>query len=116
MKYKKGDTVIVVTKFPKCYTCDNGYKSFDNFFGEIGKIIQVDNFNKSYLLDIDNGKHGFMENEIRKIESENDSDVKSPAEMLREIAIWVEMLNIKEFDIQCTDGVVNFNMAKNVEE
>lgn len=119
MKYKKGDTVKIREDLENVlFDVPSLFNDMAKYAGKVAKIENIVkmNFSNWYYLDVDNQKYMWGENCFEAEFVQKKSDVKSPAEMLREIAMWVEMLNIKEFDIQCTDGVVNLNMAKNVEE
>ena len=122
MKYKKGDKVRIRPDL------ENLMFDMPKIFSELcvyaGKVAKISNIAKgiahaAYVLDIDCGSFLWPEDYIMDI-YDNANDVKkcpiSPTDALREISMMVEKMQLKEFDIQCTEGVINFTMARKVEE
>lgn len=122
MKYKKGDKVRIrpdleslMFDMPEMFSGVCGYAGRVATILNIAKGVRHD----AYVLDIDSGRFLWPEEYIMDI-YDNANNVKkrpmSPADALRKISMMVEIMGLKEFDIQCTEGVINFSMAKNVEE
>lgn len=115
MKYKKGDTVRIKNNLEELiFDLPEHYAGICGYAGRTARVTATPEFGASYHLDIDGGKFYFNENWLEPVQKESYS--MSPADALREISMIVETMQLKEFDIQCTDGVINFTMARNVEE
>lgn len=113
MKFKKGDTVRI-RKDLENVLFDMPEHSFTSA-QYAGLTTVIENVkNDAYILRIDNGKFIWPESCFEPAPEENHP--MSAADILREISMLVEIMGLKEFDIQCTEGVINFSMAKNVEE
>lgn len=115
MKYKKGDTVRIKNNLEELiFDLPEHYAGICGYAGRTARVTDTSEFTPAYHLDIDGGKFYFSENWLEPVPEENHP--MSAADILREISMMVEIMGLKEFDIQCTDGVINFTMAKNVEE
>ena len=119
MKYKKGDTVKIRKDLENVlFDMPETFSEYCEYAGKTAEVVTVLYHFNSYILNVDGQKHTFRE---EWLESTNENPKlktypMSPADALREISMMVETMQLKEFDIQCTDGVINFSMAKNVEE
>ena len=119
MKYKKGDIVRIRKDLENVlFDMPEHYAGICGYAGRTARVTSTPEypsaFTPAYHLDIDGGKFYFSENWLEPVAEENHP--MSAADILREISMMVEILGLKEFDIQCTEGVINFSMAKNVEE
>ena len=115
MKYKKGDTVRIKSNLEELiFDLPEHYAGICGYAGRTARVTATLEFTPAYHLDIDGGKFYFSENWLEPVPEENHP--MSAADILRESSMMVETMQLKEFDIQCTDGVINFSMAKNVEE
>lgn len=115
MKYKKGDIVRIKSNLEELiFDLPEHYAGICGYAGRTARVTATPEFGASYHLDIDGGKFYFSENWLEPAPEENHS--MSAADILREISMFVETMQLKEFDIQCTDGVINFTMARKVEE
>lgn len=115
MKYKKGDTVRIKSNLEELiFDLPEHYAGICGYAGRTAKVTDTPEFTPAYHLDIDGGEFYFSENWLEPVPEENHP--MSAADILREISMLVEIMGLKEFDIQCTEGVINFTMAKNVEE
>lgn len=115
MKYKKGDTVRIRKDLENVmFDMPETFSEYCEYAGKTAKITATPEYGAAYHLDIDGGKFYFSENWLEPVPEENHP--MSAADILREISMMVEIMGLKEFDIQCTEGVINFTMAKNVEE
>lgn len=115
MKYKKGDIVRIRKDLENVmFDMPEHYAGICGYAGRTARVTDTSEFTPAYHLDIDGGKFYFSENWLEPVPEENHP--MSAADILREISMLVEIMGLKEFDIQCTDGVINFTMAKNVEE
>ena len=115
MKYKKGDIVKIREDLENVlFDMPETFANLCKYAGRNAKIVQVLEFLSSYVLIIDGEGHCFREEWLEPIQKESYS--MSPADALREISMMVEIMGLKEFDIQCIEGVINFTMARKVEE
>ena len=120
MKFKKGDTVRIRKDLENVlFDMPETFSEFCEYAGKKAEVVTVLYHFNSYILSVDGEKHTFLEewlepNMEQSIKKENHP--MSAADILREISMLVEIMGLKEFDIQCTEGVINFTMAKNVEE
>ena len=119
MKYKKGDIVRIRKDLENVlFDMPEHYAGICGYAGRTARVTSTPEytsaFTPAYHLDIDGGKFYFSENWLGPVPEENHP--MSAAVILREISMMVEIMGLKEFDIQCTEGVINFSMAKNVEE
>lgn len=115
MKYKKGDTVRIKSNLEELiFDLPEHYAGICGYAGRTAKITVTPEYGTAYHLDIDGGKFYFSENWLESVPEENHP--MSAADALRENSMLVEIMGLKEFDIQCTEGVINFSMAKSVEE
>ena len=120
MKYKKGDTVRIKRNLEELiFDLPEHYVGICGYAGKTARITSMPEYTSAfappaYHLDIDGGKSYFFENWLEPVSEENHP--MSAADILKEISMFVEIMELKEFDIQCTEGVINFTMAKNVEE
>lgn len=129
MKYKKGDRVRIRPDLENLmFDMPEIFSDVCKYAGRIATILNVvkDHEYDAYILDVDSGRFLWSDkylmdisdnaNYVKKSKTENKAYSMSPADALREISMMVEIMGLKEFDIQCTEGVINFTMAKNVEE
>lgn len=129
MKYKKGDKVRIRPDLESLmFDMPEMFSGVCGYAGRVATILNVVKAHEydAYILDIDSGHFlwadkYFMDisddaNNVKKSSELNKNYPMSPADALREISMMVEIMGLKEFDIQCTEGVINFTMAKNVEE
>lgn len=117
MKYKKGDTVRIKNNLEELiFDLPEHYAGICGYAGRTARVTVASEFGfgASYHLDIDGGKFCFNENWLEPASEENHP--MSAVDILREISMLVEIMGLKEFDIQCTEGVINFSTAKNVGE
>jgi len=115
MKYKKGDTVRIRKDLENVlFDMPETFTKLCKYAGKTAKIIKTSEWLNSYVIKVDGMVYYFRENWLEPVEKENYP--MSPADVLREVSMMVETMQLKEFDIQCTEGVINFSMAKNVEE
>lgn len=112
MKYKKGDTVRIRKDLEKAmFDMPESFCAVAQYAGLVTTIVAVQY--DAYILKVDSGRFIWPENCLEPVPEENHP--MSAADILREISMMVEIMGLKEFDIQCTDGVINFTMARNVE-
>lgn len=115
MKYKKGNIVRIRKDLENVmFDMPETFSEYCEYAGKTAEVVTVLYHFNSYILNVDGEKHTFCEEWLEPVQKENYP--MSPADALREISMMVEIMGLKEFDIQCTDGVINFTMAKNVEE
>lgn len=115
MKYKIGDIVRIKSNLEELiFDLPEHYAGICRYAGRTARVTVTSEFGASYHLDIDGGKFCFNENWLEPASEENHS--MAAADILREFSMLVEIMGLKEFDIQCTEGVINFNMSKNVGE
>ena len=120
MKYKKGDIVRIKSNLEELiFDLPEYYAGICGYAGRTARVTSTPEYTSAftppaYHLDIDGGKFYFSENWLEPVPEENHP--MSTADILREISMLVEIIGLKEFDIQCIEGVINFTMAKNVEE
>ena len=118
MKYKKGDIVKIREDLENVlFDMPETFSEYCKYAGKTAEVVTVLYHFNSYILNVDGQKHTFRE---EWLESTNENPKlktypMSPADALREISMMVETMQLKDFDIQCTDGVINFTMARNVE-
>ena len=128
MKYKKGDKVRIRPDLESLmFDMPEMFSGVCGYAGRVATILNVVKNHEydAYILDIDSGHFlwadkYFMDisddaNNVKKSSELNKNYPMSPADALREISMMVETMQLKEFDIQCTDGVINFTMARSVE-
>lgn len=114
MKYKKGDTVKIREDLENVlFDMPETFSEYCEYARKTAEVVTVLYHFNSYILNVDGQKHTFREEWLEPVQKESYS--MSPADALREISMMVETMQLKEFDIQCTDGVINFTMARNVE-
>lgn len=114
MKYKKGDIVKIREDLENVlFDMPETFSEYCEYAGKTAEVVTVLYHFNSYILNVDGQKHTFREEWLEPVQKE--SYPMSPAGALREISMMVETMQLKEFDIQCTDGVINFTMARNVE-
>lgn len=114
MKYKKGDIVRIRKDLENVmFDMPETFSMFCKYAGKTGQIIETSEWLNSYVIKVDGSVYYFRENWLEPVQKENYP--MSTADALREISMIVETMQLKEFDIQCTDGVINFTMARNVE-
>lgn len=119
MKYKKGDTVRIKNNLEELiFDLPETFANLCKYAGRNAKIVQVLEFLESYVLTIDGEWNCFREEWLETVHNpiSEENHPMSAVDILREISMLVEIMGLKEFDIQCTEGVINFTMAKNVEE
>ena len=115
MKYKKGDIVKIREDLENVlFDMPETFSEYCEYAGKTAEVVTVLYHFNSYILNVDGQKHTFREEWLEPAPEENHS--MSAANILREISMFVEIMELKEFDIQCTDGVINFTMARKVEE
>lgn len=115
MKYKKGDIVRIRKDLENVlFDMPETFADFCKYAGKPVKIIDAFEHLNQYVIKVDGTVYCCREKWLEPIQKESYS--MSPADALREISMMVETMQLKEFDIQCTEGVINFSMAKNVEE
>ena len=118
MKYKKGDIVRIRKDLENVmFDMPETFSEFCEYAGKTGEVITVLYKLNGYILKVNGEKHTFKEEWIEPMSepAQKETYPMSPADALREISMMVETMQLKEFDIQCTDGVINFTMARNVE-
>ena len=126
MKYKKGDKVRIRPDLESLmFDMSEMFSGVCGCAGRVATILNVvkDHEYDAYILNIDSGRFlwadkYFMDiyDDANNVSSPLSKDYPmSPADALREISMMVETMQLKEFDIQCTDGVINFSMARSVE-
>lgn len=114
MKYKKGDTVRIRRDLENVmFDMPETFSKLCKYAGKTVEISEVSEWFNNYVLNIDGEVYCCRENWLEPVQKE--SYPMSPADALREISMMVKTMQLKEFDIQCTDGVINFTMARNVE-
>lgn len=127
MKFKKGDKIRIRPDLENLmFDMPEIFSDVCKYAGRIATILNVvkDHEYDAYILDVDSGRFLWADKYFMDIYDDannvsstlNKNYPMSPADALREISMMVETMQLKEFDIQCTDGVINFTMARNVEE
>lgn len=115
MKYKKGDIVRIRKDLENVmFDMPETFSKLCKYAGKTVEISEISEWFNSYIIRIDGEIYSCRENWLEPVTEENHP--MSAADILREISMMVEIMGLKEFDIQCTEGVINFTMAKNVEE
>lgn len=126
MKYKKGDKVRIRPDLENLmFDMPEMFSGVCGYAGRVATILNVvkDHEYDAYILDIDSGHFLWADKYFMDIYDDannvssplNKGYPMSPADSLREILMIVETMQLKEFNIQCTDGIFEFTMAKDLE-
>lgn len=114
MKYKKGD-IVRIRKDLESVMFDMP-ETFSKLCKHAGKTVQISDVSEwfnNYVIRIDGEVYCCRESWLEPVQKENYP--MSPADALKKATMIVETLNVKEFNIQCTDGIFEFTMAKDLE-